>query len=456
MCILLGLRVLAGPILQAQTGDAGTTRGPAVSVMPPGQLGGSTPQLLPTGATAPENVLFGGLGIAVVYDDNIAITNGQTRGGFLYSLTPNMTLQETRPNRTLDLSFVGGLTMAQHDRAVNNGTQDTAAFTAQYQQLLGPHILLTSRQEFLKTNNPFGAGDQGPTMSTVSEAGQLNATFGVPSATRTSFVSSEAIIYQFSRHASVGIDGSYSRLRLRDVAETAGGNATLIDGQTATGHFFYALEISRAQKIGAEYQVQDLRFDGDAARTQDNALFLFDEIRLTSSMTLALYAGPDYVHVHNNIVAPSSGGRPQVLPLVDDVWFPSGGATYTWLGKSVALRLSGSSLVTDGAGATGSIQALTAGVELRKDFGKQWTATSGFSYASGQLIEGSTTGAASRITTEQPRLSLVHRLSPHATLDAQYAYLWQLGGGAIIPLVAGNHHRASISLLYQFARPVGR
>jgi hypothetical protein len=450
MCILLGLRA------QAQTADAGATHGPAVSVMPPGQLRGSSPQLLPTGVTAPENVLFGGLGIAAVYDDNMAITNGQPRGGFLYSLTPNMTLQETRPNRTLDVSFVGGLTLAQHDRVVNNGTQDTAAVAAQYQQLLGPHILLTSRQEFLKTNNPFGAADQGQTMSTVPGAGQLNASSGVPAATRTSFVSSEAIIYQFSRHASVGIDGSYSTLRLRDVAETAGGNATLIDGRTASGRFFYAVEISRAHKIGAEYQVQDLRFDGDVARTEDHALFLFDEIRLTSSMTLALYAGPDYVHVHNNILTPNSGGRPQVLPLVDDVWFPSGGAAYTWLGKRVALRLSGSSLVTDGGGATGSIQALTANAELRKDFGKRWTATSGFAYASGHLIEGSTMGAASRITTEQPSLRVVHKLSPRVTLEAQYAYLWQLGGGTIVPLVTGNHHRASMALLYQFARPLGR
>ena len=455
MCVLLGLRALAGSILHAQTGDAGTSHGPAVSVMPPGQLRGSSPPLLPTSATTPENVLFGGLGIAAVYDDNIAITNGQPRGGFLYSLTPDMTLQQTRPNRTLDLNFVGGLTMAQHDRLVNNGTQGTAALAAEYQQLLGPHILLTSKQKLLKTNNPFGDAEPGEPVSTTSAA-ELNASSGVPTATRTSFVSDEAIIYQFSRHASVGIDGSYSTLRLRDVAGTAGGNATLIDGRTASGGFFYAVEISRDHKIGAEYQVQDMRFDGGVARTQDNALFLFDEIRLTSSMTLALYAGPDYVHVHNNILTPNSGGRPQVLPFVDDLWFPSGGASYTWRGKRVALGLSGSSLVTDGAGATGSMQALTSSVELRKDFGKRWTATSGFGYARSHLIEGSTTGAASRITTEQPSLSLVHRLSTQVTLDAQYAYLWQHGGGAIVPFVTGNHHRASMSLLYQFAKPLGR
>jgi hypothetical protein len=412
--------------------------------------------LLPTSVTAPENVVFGGLGIASVYDDNIAITNGQPRGGFLYSVTPNLTLHESRPSQTLDVSFAGGLTMAQHDQAVNNGTQDSLSLAAQYQQLFGPHILFTSRQEFLKTNNPFGVADQGQTISTATGAGQLNASSGIPTATRTSVVSSGAIIYQFSRHASVGIDGSFSTLRVRDAAVTGGGEPSLIDGQTVTGRLFYALEISRNQKIGAEYQVQDLRFDGSAARTEDNALFLFDEIRLNPSMTLTLFAGPDYVHVHNNILTPGSGGRPQVLPLVDDVWFPSGGATYTWLGKSLALRLNGSSLVTDGGGTTGSVQALTASIELRKDFGKQWKAAPGFSYASGHLIEGSLTAAASRITTQRPSLSLVHQLSPHVVIDAQYAYLWQLGGGAIVPLVTGNHHRVSISLQYQFARPLGR
>jgi hypothetical protein len=218
---------------------------------------------------------------------------------------------------------------------------------------------------------------------------------------------------------------------------------------------FYAVDISRYQRIGAEYQAQDLRFDADAARTVDQTVFLFDEIRLTSTMTLTLFGGPDYSHIHNNILV-TSAGSPSVFLGVHDVWSPAGGASYTWRGKRFALRLSGSSMVTDGGGATGAVRAVTGSGELRRDFTRRWTASLGFTYSDGRLIEGAATANASTITTEQATFGVVHKLSQHISMSGQYAHLQQLSRGAITPYNSGNHNRASMSLMYQFDKPLGQ
>jgi len=419
----------------------------------PPALSGSSPQLLPTATPETQNEILGGLAVGAVYDDNIATTSGQRRGGFLYLVAPNFTLQQTRPSTTWDLNYAGGLTIAQDNPAVSDKTQDSTAVTGRLQHLFGRHTLLELRQDFLMTNNPFG--QPGQTLSSVSGTGQLNSGAAVPVATRTSFVSTGSLIRQLSRHASVGISGSFSRLRFRDLPQISGSAVNLIDGRTITGRMFYAVDISPRQRIGAEYQAQDLRFGAGVARTVDQTVFLFDEIRMSATMTLTLFGGPDYAHVHNNILVGSSGS-PSVLPVLHDVWSSSGGASFTWRGKHLALRLSGSSMVTDGGGATGAVRALTGSGELRRDFTRRWTASLGFTYSDGRVIEGTSTTSASTITTEQGTFAVIHKLSQRISMSGQYAHVQQLSHGVVIPYNSGNHNRASMSLMYQFAKPLGR
>lgn len=456
-CItLLVLTVLPGLALRAQQEGAEPDVHSALLVVPPAQLRGSIPQLLPTNAGTTQNEFLGGLVVGALFDDNIATSNHQPQSGYLYFVSPSMVLQQTRRRTTWDLNYTGGLTIAQHDPANNNGTQNTTSVAAQMHHLFGPHTLLELRQDFLMTNNPFGQADQGQTVSAVSGTGQLNSSAGVPIATRTSFVSSGALTYQFSRRSSLGINGSFSSLRFRDLPKLSGVDVNLIDGRTTTGRVFYVLDISRGQRIGAEYQVQDLRFGGDAAHTLDQTVFLFDEIHLRSNMTLTLFGGPGYTHLHNNVLVPSSGGTPSVLPSLRDEWSPSGGASYTWQGKRLAVRLTGSSLITDGGGALGTVRAFSGSGELREDLSKRWTGTLGYTYSDGRLIGGPINNGASRITTEQASVGVVHHLSQQISMTAEYAHLRQLGGGAVTPYSTGDHNRASVSMTYQFVRPLGR
>jgi len=444
------------PMLEAQQEAPASEAGPKLSVTPPAQLNGSSPLLVPTSAAPRKNELLGGLGVGAVYDDSIAIINGRPEGGFLYTVSPNITLLQTRPRTAWDLDYVGGITVAQHATAINNGTQDMTSVAAQLQHLFGPHTLLMLRQDFLMTNNPFGVANQGQTLGVVGGTGQLNSSAAIPTATRTSLVSSASLTYQFARHASVGINGSFSSLKFGDVPKLAGAAVNLIDGRTTTGRAFYVVDISQHHRLGAEYQLQDLRFQDDAARTLDQTVYLFDEIRLRSNMILTFFAGPDCSHLHNNVLVPSSGRAPSLVPLLTNAWSPAGGAAYTWRGNRHALRLSASRAVTDGGGTTGAVRATTASAELHNDLSKRWTATFGFSYSDGRLLEGITTAGSSRIATEQVDSGITHQLSQRIRMSAQYTHVQQLAGGTVAPLTTGDHNRASLSLMYQFAKPLGQ
>jgi len=444
---------MATPGLNAQQQNASSSNSPALTVTVPAAMNGTNPPLLPANSSVSENEIVGGLAVGAVYDDNI---DSARHAGYLYTISPDIMFQQTRPRTSWDLRYLGGLTLSQQDPAASNVTQNATTATAEVRRLLAPHTLLALRQDFSMTNNPFGQADQGPTLASISGIGQLNSAAGLPVATRISFVSSGSLTHQFSQHASIGAAGSFSTLRFRNLPKLSGISVDLIDSRTSSGRVFYVTDISPHQRIGVEYQVQDLRFDNDSARTVDQALFLFDEVNLNARVSLTLFAGPDVTHTHNNIVAPSLGGAPSVLHALSNVWTPAGGATCTWVGQHFALRITGSSMVTDGGGTTGAIRAMTTTAELRRDFMNRWSVTPAFTFSDGRLIEDPAAAATSRITTEQAGLGVAHQLSQRISLRAQYAHVQQLSAGSATPYNTGNHNRTSMSILYQFASPLGR
>jgi len=316
--------------------------------------------------------------------------------------------------------------------------------------------LLDLREDYVLTNDPFGHIGPSQSMATLSGTGQLNSYAATPAATRITSISSGSLTDQLTRHSSMGISASYSTQRFRDAATaTPGAAQSLIDTRTLTGRGFYALEISRRQEIGVEYQLEDLHFRGDVARTTDQTLFLFDEIRLTTHVVLTLFAGPDRTHIHNNIFLQGSNTLLSVIPAVNDVWAPAGGAMFTCRGKHVALSLSGQRVVTDGGGSTGAMRASSAGAELRKNFAGRWNLTLGYSYSVGRLLE-SLSSTNSGITVEQGSLVLERQLGRHLSARAQFVRTDQTSSGLPAPLTTGNHNRVGVDLVYLFTRPLGQ
>jgi hypothetical protein len=454
-CVFLSLSVAGLPPLIAQEQDtAAKTHDISITAVP-APLGGTSPQLLPTSQGEVHNVLRGGVTMGALYDDNAVIAN--TQGSeYQYSISPSLAVQQTRPHTAWSLDYRGGFTIEHTPLETGFSVQNATSATADLQHLFSPRLLLELREDYIRTNVLFGYTNETQSIAALSGAGQLNSFIAIPAATRTVDVSTGNLTYQLTRHSSMGFSGSYSVQRFRDVAVAPGVALSLIDTRTATGRGFYALELGQRNKIGLEYQLQDLRFQGNLARTVDQTVFLFDEVALTTNMTLTLYAGPDHAHAHNNILLLGSNQSTSVVQLVNDNLSPAGGAMFTWRGKFVALRLSGQRVITDGSGSTGAVRSTNASAELRKDFTNRWNVGLRYLYSDGRLLVDAANAGNSRITFHQGSLILERRLSERLVVRGLYTRLQQGGTGNPAPLTTGNHNRVGVELAYQFARPLGR
>lgn len=443
------------PALMAQEQTVYTEGRTSSITSVPVPLGGTGPQLLPTSERDVRNLLRGGLTVGTLYDDN-AIPGNTQPSEYQVSVSPSLALQQTRPHTAWSLDYRGGLTMKYRRQETDPSIQDATSVTADLQHIFARRLQLELREDYIRTSDPFGSTGGSASVAALSGAGQLNSFIAVPAATRIAQVSSGNLTYQLTHHSSMGLSGSYSTQRFREVDASPGAAGSLIDTRTATGRAFYALEISRHQKIGFEFQLQDLRFQGNVARTLDQTVLVFDEIALKTNVTLTLYAGPDRTHEHNNILLLGSNASTSVVPMINDVWSPAGGAMFTWRGRFVAVELSGQRIVTDGSGFTGAVRATSASAELRRKFTKRWTGSLGYQYSDGRLLLGSANAGNSRVTLQQGTLTLERQLSERLVVRGHYARLQQESGGTLSPLTTGDHNRVGVELAYEFTRPLGR
>lgn len=452
-CVFVALAAARPPALMAQEKDTQSRANPIMGV--PAPLGGTGPQLLPTSDGEVSNILRGGLTLGALYDDNAIAVNAQP-SVYQYAVSPSLAIQQTRPHTAWSLDYRGGLTIEHRPTEAGPSVQNATSVAADVQHVFARRLLLELRGGYMRTNNPFGYSGENQAVTALSGPGQLNSFIAVPAATRITNVSSGNLTYQLTQHSSMGFSGSYSIQRFRDVAVAPGVALSLIDTRTTTGRGFYAVEVSRRHKIGFEYQLQDLRFQSNVARTIDQTVFVFDEISLRTNVKLTLYAGPDRTHAHNNILLLGSNQTTSVVPLIDDAWSPAGGAMLTWRGRFVSLSLSGQRLVTDGSGSTGAVRTTSGSAELRRNLTNRWSVSLNYMYSDGQLLVDAAKAGNSRLTLQQGSLILERRLSERLVVRGHYAHLQQESAGTSAPLTTGNHNRVGVELAYQFARPLGR
>ena len=414
----------------------------------PAPLGGTAPKVIPTSVADTQNVVSGGVALGVLYDDN-SLNLGQD--GYQYSISPSIGFQQTRPHTAWDLDYHGGLIITRADGSSQN--QSATAATADLQHMFSRRLMVELREDYLLTNNPFSHLGEGLSPSAPSSVGQVNPALAATEIVGTSFAS---LTYQLTRHSSIGLSGDFSTQRFREVTTSAGNPVSLIDSRAIVGRGFYALQATEHQEIGAEYQVQDLHFDGAVARTVDQTLFLFDGVLINDKMTLTLFAGPERVHTHNNILILGATASELVVPVLNDTWSPAGGGTFFWRGRYLALRMSGTRAITQGSGSTGAIRATSASADLRRDFGRRWAVSLSYAYSEGRLLEGVANNFGSNVTLQQAGITVERRLKANLVVRTQYARIQQSTAGVVVPYNTGNHNRVGVELQYQFTRPIGR
>lgn len=205
------------------------------------------------------------------------------------------------------------------------------------------------------------------------------------------------------------------------------------------------------------YQFQDLSFKQGVAGARVQTIFYIHSIALTPSQWLSLFVGPEFSRIQDQILVTFNLGFLIAQFKVNTsaaIHSLSGGVTYEWQGRRTALRATWVRRISDGAGLFGASRLQSGSGELRRQLARRWTAGLGVGYGSTSALGLFSSSAAYQTLSATGSIS--YALAEHLSMDFRYARLHQMTQSTLPSSLIGDHDQFSVSLSYQFARPLGR
>jgi hypothetical protein len=386
-----------------------------------------------------SNYLRGGLSFGAAWDDNVALgSNGKAVSDESYSIWPSIALDQTRSRLHWVLAYSPGFTFYQKISARNEADQN---FSADLRYRLSPHVTLSLLDTFRKSSNilnqpseefapPVSGGSFGPNNSLVA-----------PVADVLTNAANVEITYQFSANGMVGASGAFSNLHYPTQSLVPG----LFDSTSRGGSAFYNHRLSKMHYIGVTYQYQEFLSypTGGQSETQAHSAFLFYTLYLKPTLSVSLFGGPQY-----------SDTQQFLLP-ASQIWSPAAGASFSWQGRLTSFAASYSRRINDGGGLVGAVHSNSADASLRRQLTRNLSASVGANYGSNRVVDAVPQFSNSGHTVSGSA-SLQRQIGAHFNLQAQYTRLHQSYSGITALSSAPDRDRVSVTIAYQFSRPLGR
>jgi len=405
-------------------------------------------QSYPTQVTSEErsNYLRGGLAFTTAYTDNaLGSIGAKPVSDVSYSVGPTLALDETRSRLHFVLTYAPGFTFYQRTSSRNEQDQN-ASFSLQYR--LSPHVTFVAQDGFLKTSNvlnqqnfsPTGAvsgGTQGPNVSVIPPIANLLSNFG-----------NVGITYQFAPNGMVGASGSFTNLHYPNPAQVPG----LFDSSSQAGSAFYSFRFSKMNYIGATYQYQRLIAYPTAGQseTQTHALLFFYTLYATSGFSISFFGGPQ----HSDTIQPA---QPPLLAQSTTLrqWTPAAGASLNWQDRLSNFAFSYSRVISGGGGLIGAVQMNAATASFRQQITRYLSGSVSGGYTQNQVL-ATGLAAGNNGHSASGAASLQQQLGPHINLQFGYTRLHQVYSNVAVLAATPDTNRESVSISYQFSRPLGR
>jgi hypothetical protein len=437
---IVGILLLAAWPLRAQGGaeTAGTGSSGAGMVTPAPVSG----EGYSTGFTSEtrSNYLRGGLMFSSAYDSEATIgTNGQPVSDVSYSIWPTISLDQTRSRLHWTLNYSPGFTFYQKTSALNQENQNLGV-NLSYR--LSPHVTLSVRDSFQKTSDVLNQPNQDFAQPVSGSVFVPNESVIAPIADVLTNTANATMTYQFSANGMVGASGTFGNLHYPSQAQVPG----LGDSSSRAGSAFYNHRLSKMHYIGATYQYQMfLAYPTiGQSETQAHSVFLFYTIYFKPTFSVSFFGGPQY-----------SNTQQFGLPMSSS-WSPGGGASLGWQGRLTSLALSCSRAINSSGGLVGAVEATSASASLRRQLTRSLSASMGASYADNSILDALAalnTGG----HTIAGNASVQRQVGQHLNLQLQYMRLHQsYSDVGVLSAIPDDRNRGSITISYQFERPLGR
>jgi hypothetical protein len=403
--------------------------------LPPQVGGNATPMSF--GSQARSNYFSGGVMFTGAYDDNVLPGgSGEPVSDASIAIVPTVGYRMTTARQSTAINYGVGTTFYMPDSAFNQFNQN-ASLSFSYH---------TSRHSTLSVQDSFQQNSSLLSQPYTFNGAVSGSTVGPPTSIIVPYAkqilnsTSVTFGYQFSRDAMIGGAGSYGLYHLPDVEDLDGLN----NSNSGSGLGFFMRRIGKGQYLGAIYQYAHVTTSPIETTTDVQIGSLFYTLEPSTRFSLALTAGPEYVNTSEPGVPSNDSLGAFVL------------ASLAYRATRYGWSTSYSHSTTAGQGLLGAYTSDAFNIVGTWQMQRTWTAS-----INGAYLNLSTALPASVPSTPGGHtlfgtVSISHQLNEHFTIEADYRRLHQSYRDIAVISNHPNDDRVSVSLYYQFTRPVGR
>ena len=408
-------------------------------MMPPPPVNGLIYPIA-VGSQVRSNYLRTTMSFTSAYTDNVLGGAGQPVSDITYTVTPMIGLDATTTRTHLLLNYAPGYTFYQRTSARNEADQNVSI---DFSDRISPHVTFSARDIFTKSSNVFN--QSADLTGGVVSGGIQTPNFSVI-APFASFLKNSADVgmnYQFGLNDMIGASGSFSNLHFLDEAQVPG----LADSSSQGALGFYSHRVGREQYLGVTYSFQRLLSYptvGDN-ETLTHAVLLFYSYTPTSSkLSISFFGGPQY----------SDTTLPSPYEPVRS-WGGSGGTSLGWQAKQTSFAVSYAHIISGGGGLGGAVQEDTGSISVRQQITKRLDASVMGTYVQNNVVAGTQLGVPDGHSVSGSA-SLHQAIGEHLNVRLEYARVHQSYSNIPVIAAAPDTNRGSVSIDYQFSRPLGR
>lgn len=440
ICLIFALVVAIPAYSQVDSGaDQVSSQTNDSQMMTPPPINGET---YPTavGAEVRSNYLRGGVAFNAGYINNFYAGNGGAPlAETTFSIFPTMALDQTTPRQHTTVSYSPGFTFYQPTSELDEVDENASVA---YQFRLTPHSRISANDSFVDSSTVSGLTDTEPDGSVAGSPPTSTPGITPPFARRLTNNAAAEFALQTSRSSMIGASGSTSTLHYPNPAEVTG----LYDSSSRDGSAFYNRRLSSNQYLGVTYNYSDtLAYPTNAqSDTQTHAISGFYTIYLMKSFSLSASGGPQHYQVTQTSLPTSAS------------WGPSISASMGWQGMHTSFSAGYSQSVTGGGGLLGAFHTRSANATTRWQMSRTWTVGVGGNYSINKSVTPFLFGGLQGGHTVSGTASLEHSLSSNLRMSFQYLRAHQSYSGIVAISDNPDSDRETISIYWQFMRPLGR
>jgi hypothetical protein len=395
------------------------------------------------GEAVPGNQVSLSMAASTFYDDNVLQTNKLRLSDEAASFGSSLALSKQTENVVLNFDYVPYFLLYRQVDQMDR-LNHTANLNLTYR--LSPHFNLELYDTISYQNGAYPSLTGQQIMSGLGSPTALNETI-IPYTIRTLSNSSGLnLTYVKNRRTSLTLAGGYGQQRFgsRVIA-----GQSLYNTRGLSGGFNYQYVVTEHTTLGLLIMHQDSTFRGGEAlgnslRFQSESAFISAGSRLSPTVTVTIFGGPQYVRTIGQSAVTVAGQ-----------FQPSGGGSITKEVRDTALDLSVQRSVSSSGGLYALVQFTTASLGVKRRLVGRWEANwrGGAARADNSLFQF----ASGRTDAVSGLFGLDRALSRGSVFRISYATNHQLSKGKL-PISAGfDRNRVTAGIDFQLkAIPLGR